>query len=153
MINGQSLLNKSSHSREKEKYFVSKIIILKSRPSFTSTIQSKFYHDQVSRSPFDHPSSGKLKLFGDYFKISFLQFGCMFLTNKRIDVWSRDFIIWKINSGLWAVLWAGLWKNRGWANYEQLLRPVFSLFRGQKKIIKFLWKHYSIRTEKLHNNF
>ena len=26
-----------------------------------------------------------------------------FTTDKRTDVWSRDFIIWKINSGLWAV--------------------------------------------------
>ena len=25
-------------------------------------------------------------------------------TDKRTDVWSRDFIIWKINSGLWAGL-------------------------------------------------
>ena len=24
-------------------------------------------------------------------------------TDKRTDVWSRDFIIWRINSGLWAV--------------------------------------------------
>ena len=29
-------------------------------------------------------------------------------TDKRTDVWFRDFIIWKINSGLWAVVWAGL---------------------------------------------
>jgi hypothetical protein len=29
-------------------------------------------------------------------------------TDKRTDVWSRDFIIWKINFGLWAVAWAGL---------------------------------------------
>ena len=86
MINGQSLLNKSSHSREKEKYFVSKIIILKSRPSFTSTIQSKFYHDQVSRSPFDHPSSEKLKSFGDYSKsVFFFQFGCIFLILFHFD--------------------------------------------------------------------
>ena len=54
-------------------------------------------------------------------------------TDKRTDVWSRDFIIWKINSGQWAVVWAGLWNKRVWADYKQLLRPVFSLFRGQKK--------------------
>ena len=54
-------------------------------------------------------------------------------TDKRTDVWCRDFIIWKINSELWAVFWAGLWNKRVWADYEQLLRPVFSLFRGQKK--------------------
>ena len=55
-------------------------------------------------------------------------------TDKRTDVWSWDFIIWKINSGLWAVVWAGLWNKRVWAEYEQLLRPVFSLFRGKKKL-------------------
>ena len=53
-------------------------------------------------------------------------------TDKRTDVWSRDFILWKINSGQWAVVWAGLWNKRVWADYKQLLRPVFSLFRGQK---------------------
>ena len=52
--------------------------------------------------------------------------------DKRTDVWSRDFIIWKINSGLWAVVWAGLWNKRVWADYDQLLRPVFSLFLSQK---------------------
>ena len=61
-------------------------------------------------------------------------------------------MIWKINSGLWAVVWAGLWNKRVWADYEQLLRPVFSLFWGQF-FFKFHWKHYSIRTEKLHNTF
>ena len=49
-------------------------------------------------------------------------------TDKRTDVWSRDFIKWKIYSGLWAVVWAGQWEKRVWA--EQLLRPAFSLFRG-----------------------
>ena len=53
-------------------------------------------------------------------------------TDKRTDVWSRDFMIWKINFGLWAVAWAGLWNERVWADYEQFLRPVFSLFRVQK---------------------
>ena len=55
-------------------------------------------------------------------------------TDKRTDVWSRNFLIWKINFGLWAVAWAGLWEKRVWANYD--LRPVFSLFQGQKKIKK-----------------
>ena len=58
-------------------------------------------------------------------------------TDKRTDVWSRDFIKWKINFGLWAVTWAGQWEKRVWADYEQLLRPVFSLFRGQKNILNF----------------
>ena len=61
-------------------------------------------------------------------------------TDKRTDVWSRDFIIWKIHSGLWAVVWAGL------------LRAVFSCFWGQKRILIFFWKHYSVHTEKLHNS-
>ena len=39
------------------------------------------------------------------------------------------------------------------ADYEQLLRPVFSLFRGQKRFLTFFWKHYSVCTEKLHNTF
>ena len=57
---------------------------------------------------------------------------CLLVTDKRTDVWSRDFIIWKINSGLWAVVWAGLgWAGLGcdikrvWAVYEQLLMLVF----------------------------
>ena len=49
-------------------------------------------------------------------------------TDKWTDVWSRDFIIWKINSGQWDVVWA---------DYERLLRPVFSLFRGQKFFLNF----------------
>ena len=68
-------------------------------------------------------------------------------TDKKTDVWSRHFMIWKINFGLWAVAWAGQWEKRVWADYEQLLRPVFSLFWGQKI---FFWKHHSVRTEKLH---
>ena len=48
------------------------------------------------------------------------------------DVWSREFIMWKINFGLWAMVWAGLWNERVWADYEQLFRPVFSLFFESK---------------------
>ena len=64
------------------------------------------------------------------------------LTDKRTDVWSRDFMIWKVNFGLWAVAWAGLCNKGVWANYEQLLRPVFSLFQGQKKF----WPRKSEKT-------
>ena len=46
-------------------------------------------------------------------------------TDQRTDVWSGDFIIWKISSGLWAVVWDGLWNKRVLADYEQLLKPVF----------------------------
>ena len=31
--------------------------------------------------------------------------------------------------------------------------PFFLLFQGQKEILNFFWKHYSFRTEKLHNTF
>ena len=58
-------------------------------------------------------------------------------TDKRTDVWSQDFMIWRINIGLWAVAWAGEWEKRVWVDYEQLLRHVFSLFQGQKNILKF----------------
>ena len=71
-------------------------------------------------------------------------------TDKRTDVWSRDFIVWKINSGLWAVVWAGLWNKRVWADYEQLLRPVFSLFRGKIffffNFVKKVLCNFSVRT-------
>jgi hypothetical protein len=49
-------------------------------------------------------------------KAAFLS--CTKHTDKRTDVWSRDFMIWKINFGLLAVAWAGLWNKRGWADYE-----------------------------------
>ena len=52
--------------------------------------------------------------------------------------------------GCGPLVWAGLWNKRVWADYEQLLRPVFPLFRGQKNILNFFWKHHSVRTEKLH---
>ena len=55
------------------------------------------------------------------------------ITDNRTNVWSLDFIIWKIYSGLWAVVWTGLWNKRVWADYKQLLRPVFSFLGGQKK--------------------
>ena len=52
-------------------------------------------------------------------------------TDKRTDVWSWDFIH-NMKNQFWAVVWAGLWNKRAWADYEQLLRPVFSLFQGKK---------------------
>ena len=39
-------------------------------------------------------------------------------TDKRTDVWSWDFIIWKIDLAFWAVVWAGLWNKRVWADFE-----------------------------------
>ena len=67
-------------------------------------------------------------------KLEFKNFmsACNGNTDKRTDVWFHDFMIRKINFGLWAVAWSELWNKRVWANYEQFLRPVFSLFRGQK---------------------
>ena len=44
----------------------------------------------------------------------------------------RNFIIWKINFGLWADAWAGLWEKGVWADSEQLFWVVFSIFHGQK---------------------
>ena len=37
--------------------------------------------------------------------------GGVVITDKRTDVWSQDFLIWKINFGLWAVAWAGQWEK------------------------------------------
>ena len=54
-------------------------------------------------------------------------------TDKRTDVWSRNFMIWKIDFGLWAVAWAGPWEKGVWADSEQLFWVVFSIFHGQKK--------------------
>ena len=53
-------------------------------------------------------------------------------TDKRTDVWSRKFLIWKINFGLWADAWAGPWEKGVWADSEQLFWVVFSIFHGQK---------------------
>ena len=71
------------------------------------------------------------------------------ITDMRTDVWSQVFIKWKFNSGLWAVVWDGLWNKRVWAYYDQLLRPVFLSFYGQKINLKFFWNYFRIRTEKL----
>ena len=57
-------------------------------------------------------------------------------TDKRTDVWSRNFLIWEIDFGLWAVAWAGTWEKGVWADSEQLFWVVFSLFRGQKNFLK-----------------
>ena len=54
-------------------------------------------------------------------------------TDKRTDVWSRNFLIWEINFGLWAVAWARPWEKGVWADSEQLFWVFFSIFHGQKK--------------------
>jgi hypothetical protein len=61
-------------------------------------------------------------------------------TDKRTDVWSRNFMIWKIDFGLLAVAWAGPWEKGVWADSEQLFWVVFSIFHGQKKkILNFFY--------------
>ena len=52
-------------------------------------------------------------------------------TDKRTDVGSRDFMIWKINSGLWAVVWAGLWKKGSGPIMSNFWGPFFQ-FSGSK---------------------
>ena len=69
-------------------------------------------------------------------------------TDKRTDACSRHFMIWKINSGLWAVGWAGLWNKRFGPIMSNFWGRFFQLFVGKKK--KKIWKHCSDRTEKLH---
>ena len=51
-------------------------------------------------------------------------------TDMETDVSWNIFVIWKINSGLWAGLDC---KKKCFVNYEQLLRVVFSNYCGQKK--------------------
>ena len=41
-------------------------------------------------------------------------------------------------------------KKKVWADYEQLLRVIFSYFGGQKKIKIFFKKYFSNCIEKLH---
>jgi hypothetical protein len=43
-------------------------------------------------------------------------------------------------------------KNKIGADYEQVLRPAFSCFRGQKKVLELKKKYCSIHT-KMHNIF
>ena len=71
------------------------------------------------------------------------------ITNKRTDACSRYLMIWKINSGLLAVAWAGLWKKGlGWL-WATLEARFLSLY-GQKINSKFFWKYWRVRIEKLH---
>ena len=72
------------------------------------------------------------------------------ITDKRTDVWSRHFMIWKINFGLWAVAMAGQWEKVVWADSEQLFWVFFSIFHGQKEICFEFFLHCCVRTEKVH---
>ena len=51
-------------------------------------------------------------------------------------------------------IWAGfgpigITEKKIWADYEQLLRVFFSVFRGETNVKKFL-KHCSLRAKKVH---
>ena len=46
--------------------------------------------------------------------------------------------------------WASTVKKKFGADYEQLLRAVFSCFHGQKINLNFFWKYCSVLTKKLH---
>ena len=59
------------------------------------------------------------------------------------DIFMEQKMLFGLILGRLAIL-----KKNGWADYEQLLREVFSCFQGH-----FFWKHYSVRTKKLHNIF
>ena len=54
--------------------------------------------------------------------------------DKRTDVWSQDFIIWKINSWLWAVVWAGLWKKGVGPIMSNFWGPFFKDFMDKQSI-------------------
>ena len=77
---------------------------------------------------------------------------CTYITDKRTDVWSQNFLIWEINFGLWAVAWAGPWEKGVWADSEQLFWVFFSIFHGQKNSFEFLFLHRSVHTEKFEGN-
>ena len=59
----------------------------------------------------------------------------------------RDFIIWAVDYGLWSGLECEI-KGSG-PIMRNFWGPFFYFF-GVKKNLIFLWKHYSVRTEKLH---
>ena len=62
-------------------------------------------------------------------------------TDKRTDVWSRNFIIWKLNSGLWAVVWAGLdCEKKGVGLIMSNFWGLFFNFSGVKKNVEIFLK-------------
>ena len=64
------------------------------------------------------------------------------ITDKRTGAWWDIFMIWKIDFGLLAVGWAGLWNKRCGPIMSNFWGRFFSTFCGKK--------HCSVRTEKLH---
>ena len=71
------------------------------------------------------------------------------ITDKKTDAWWDIFITWKIDFGLLAVAWAGLWNKMFGPIMSNFWGRFFQLFVGKKKK-KIFWKHCSVRTEKLH---
>ena len=135
-------------------FFVSKIVLTKvfNHYLFTVLVISKnsnrnfqFYWNIFNYSwiiPIGFPIS---KMKGCFRKLRIVDF-----TDKRTDIWSRNFMIREINFGLWADAWAGPWEKGVWADSEQLFWVVFSIFNGQKKFFFNFFLHFSVRTEKLH---
>ena len=72
------------------------------------------------------------------------------ITDKRTDVWSRNFIIWEINFGLLADAWAAPWEKGVWADSEQLFLGGFFNLSWAKNLKKNKILHCSVRTEKVH---
>ena len=78
-------------------------------------------------------------LFNKKSLVSFFHTGVYF-TDKRTDVWSRDFIIWRINSGLWAVGLGWTVKEKGLGRLWATFLACFFTFSGSKKNFKIFLK-------------
>ena len=70
--------------------------------------------------------------------------------SNYIEVAQGDiFMEQKMRFGL-VLGWLAILKKKMGADYEQLLRVVFSCFQGQKNNLKYFGKCCSVRTKKLH---
>ena len=73
---------------------------------------------------------------GDH-KVSFFELAAFIISPKAVhelEEFTKALFINNVSFvSLWAFVWAGLCKKRVWADYEQLLRPIFSLFRVKKR--------------------
>ncbi len=65
-----------------------------------------------------------------------LLFTYIYPTDKRTDAWWDIFMIWKIDFGLLAVGWAGLWNKRFGPIMSNFWGRFFQLFVGKKKFKK-----------------
>ena len=69
--------------------------------------------------------------------------GIIYLTDKRKDAWSQDFI-----SILGCGLWSGLnCETKGLGPFMSKFWDPFFHFFGVKIFFVVVWKHYSVRTE------